>query len=55
MLRTEGLTMKIATIILLAGLLAGCNGMYDDNLSVVPVTNNPNIMPQSHTAQGPGF
>lgn len=45
----------IFTAILLA--LAGCApGMYDDNLSSVPVTNNPNLFPiSSQTAQGPGF
>lgn len=45
----------ILTAILIA--LAGCtSGMYDDNISSVPVTNNPNLFPIStQTAQGPGF
>ncbi len=57
MLIREEVKMKIAiVVILLSGVLVGCSpGMYDDNLSAVPVTNNPNIIPRSQTAQGPGF
>lgn len=44
------------TMLLVALCLTGCStGLYDDNLSSVPVTNNPNIIPRSQTAQGPGF
>lgn len=41
--------MRIALTLLIIGLLAGCyqassNG--DDDLRAVPVTNNPNIVPE---------
>jgi len=49
--------MKRIIFAMLMVALAGCTaGMYDDNLSSVPVTNNPNLFPIStQTAQGPGF
>lgn len=53
--REFNMKMMIA-ILVIAACLMGCTHGMDDNLSSVPVTNNPNIFPMSsQTAQNPGF
>jgi hypothetical protein len=40
----------------IAALGCGCYQAHSgDDLRGVPVTNNPNIIPNSHMAQRPGF
>ncbi len=47
--------MMIAMLVIAACLMGCTHGMNDDNLSSVPVTNNPNLFPRSQTAQASGF
>lgn len=48
--------MKILAILALALITFGCyQTNADDDLRGVPVTNNPNLIPNSHTAQRPAL
>ncbi len=45
-----GIAISLLTMTLSLG---GCS--HPDEYSSVPVTNNPNLLPSSQTAQGPMF
>ncbi len=49
--------MRVLLFCLLAAALNfGCYQAHSgDDLRGIPVTNNPNIIPNAHTAQRPGF